>query len=56
MKIFAVLSTAALIAAAPASIGLIGNASFSEDVAIRPPATGHSPGQPRSRASERVFG
>lgn len=37
MKRVALLATAVLCAAAPASIGLIGNASFSEDVPVRVP-------------------
>jgi hypothetical protein len=38
MKSLAMLSTAAILAAVPASIGLIGNAEFSKDVPVRPPA------------------
>jgi hypothetical protein len=39
MKRVAVLVAAVLCAAAPASVGLIGNASFSEDVPVRVPET-----------------
>src|SRR4051794_22287478 len=39
MKALAMLGTAVLFAAAPASIGFIGNASLSQDVPVRLPAT-----------------
>src|SRR3954447_9522137 len=39
MKSLAFLATSALIAATPVSIGLIGNASFSEDVPVKVPST-----------------
>jgi hypothetical protein len=39
MKNIAFLASAAILAATPVSLGLIGNASFSEDVPVRVPAT-----------------
>src|SRR4051812_38073669 len=39
MKALAMLGTAVLFAVAPASIGFIGNASFSEDIPVRLPAS-----------------
>src|SRR5215203_1504447 len=39
MRSIAVLATAALVAAVPASLGLIGNAEFSEAVPVRTPET-----------------
>src|SRR3712207_6741409 len=38
MKLVAALTTAALVAAAPASLGLIGNAEFSQAIPVRLPA------------------
>ena len=54
MKLIAIIGTTALLAAAPASIGLIGNTSFSEDVPVRVPATAtllDSQGSPTSSPS-----
>ena len=56
MKLIAVIGTTALLAAAPASIGLIGNTSFSEDVPVRVPATAtllDSQGSPTASPSHR---
>src|SRR3954470_13608467 len=39
MRALAMIGTAVLFAVAPASIGLIGNASLSQDVPVRLPAT-----------------
>ncbi len=56
MKFIAIIGTTALLAAAPASIGLIGNTSFSEDVPVRVPATAtllDSQGSPTASPSHR---
>ena len=56
MKLIAIIGTTALLAAAPASIGLIGNTSFSEDVPVRVPATAtllDSQGSPTASPSHR---
>ena len=60
MKLIAIIgATAAIVAAAPASIGLIGNPTFSEGVPVRVPATatllddeGHPTSGPSARAGE----
>jgi len=59
MKRVAILAAAVLCAAAPASIGLIGNASFSEDVPVRVPERavvldvhGATPAAARTRTAE----